>query len=135
MAVNVLIVDDSAVMRQVIAKVLRLCGAPVAAVHQAANGVEGLACIAKNPIDLVLVDINMPLMNGLEMLGLLRANAETSDVPVIVISTDGTESRAAEIRNLRAELVQKPFSPESLGDAIRRVLGVKDEERDENGAS
>jgi two-component system chemotaxis response regulator CheY len=133
-ALNVLVVDDSAVMRTMISKVLRLCGTPIGAVYQASNGSEGLETLSRNRIGLVMADINMPVMNGIEMIQRMRANPQMEALPVIVISTDGSETRSIEIGALGARLVQKPFSPETLRDAINAVMGVKDDERSEGRA-
>lgn len=75
MALNVLVVDDSAVMRGIIIKTLRLSGLPLSDVHQAANGEEGLKMLDQHWVDLVMVDINMPVMNGEEMLDRAPAGA------------------------------------------------------------
>jgi two-component system chemotaxis response regulator CheY len=123
MALNVLIVDDSAVMRQMIAKTLRLCGIPIGEVEQAANGLEGLRMLEGKRFDLILVDINMPLMDGDAMIRRVRGNEETAGVAVIVISTDGSAARIEMMRRQGAGFVQKPFSPEILRDRIVEVLG------------
>ena len=87
MSLNILVVDDSAVMRAMIVKSLRLSGVPVSEVHQAANGEEGLQALDDNWIDLALVDINMPIMDGEQMIDRMRDNPETQNLPVIVVST------------------------------------------------
>lgn len=124
MALNVLVVDDSAVMRRMIVKTLELCGVPVGELHQAANGAEGLKVLQEHWVDLVLVDINMPVMNGEKMIERLRENAETRDTAVIVVSTDGSAARAEMLERQRAGFVHKPFTPEILRDAILRTTGA-----------
>ena len=93
MAVNVLIVDDSAVMRAMILKTLQMSGLPLGEIHQAGNGQEGLDALDQHWIDLALVDINMPVMNGEEMIDRMRENPDTKDIRVVVISTEGSETR------------------------------------------
>ncbi|MDM7915804.1 MAG: response regulator [Candidatus Eisenbacteria bacterium] len=126
MALNVLIVDDSAIMRQMILKTLRMCGLPIGEVHQAGNGREGLEVIARQWIDLLLVDINMPVMNGQEMIERLRERPEGRDMAIIVVSTDGSEARIEMMQRQGASFVQKPFSPETLRDRIVEKTGISE---------
>jgi len=127
MAFNVLVVDDSAVMRTMVIKTLRLSGVPVGEVFQAANGEEGLEHLHANWVDLVLLDLNMPQMNGEELLAEIRSNPETTSVAVIVVSTEGSEARIKRIRDLGAQFVHKPFRPEELRAVIRDLTGVSDD--------
>jgi two-component system, chemotaxis family, chemotaxis protein CheY len=122
-SLNVLIVDDSAVMRQMISKILRLSGIPIGAIAHAGNGLEGLRSIEECAFDLVLADINMPLMNGEQMIERIRENPGTAGVPVIVVSTDGSAARVEMMRKRGAGFVHKPFSPETLRDRIIEVMG------------
>jgi two-component system chemotaxis response regulator CheY len=124
MAFNVLVVDDSAVMRSMITRVVRMCGVPLGEFFEASNGEEGLRAIRENWVDLVLLDINMPVMNGEEMLRHLRADPETSAMPVIVVSTESSETRVQALEELGVSFVHKPFAPETLRDTILRVTGV-----------
>jgi two-component system chemotaxis response regulator CheY len=127
MAFNVLVVDDSAVMRTMVIKTLRLSGVPVGEVFQAANGEEGLDALRANWIDLVLLDLNMPQMNGEELLAEIRSHPDTASVAVIVVSTEGSEARIKRIKDLGAEFVHKPFRPEELRAVIRDLTGVSDD--------
>ena len=124
MSLNILIVDDSAVMRALIRKTIGLCGLPLGEVHQAANGLDGIRVIEQHRIDLVLVDINMPVMSGMEMVELLRSKPETKNLPVLVVSTDGSESRVEMILSQGAGFVHKPFTPEILRDKILQTTGA-----------
>lgn len=126
MALNVLVVDDSAVMRRMIIRTLELAGLPLGEVHEAGNGAEGLEQLDRHWIDLALVDLNMPVMNGEEMIERLRANPELADVPVVVVSTDGSETRLARIRPNVNGFVRKPFTPEQLGATIKEIVGPLD---------
>ena len=128
MSLNVLVVDDSAVMRSMVIKTLGLSGIATGEIHQACNGLEGLKLIEKNWIDLVLVDINMPVMNGQEMIEKLRANPDTADLPVIVVSTDGSAARVEMMQHHGARFVQKPFTAELLRDTILQVTGATHDE-------
>src|SRR5512135_283483 len=124
MALNILVVDDSAVMRQMIIKILALSGVPLGDIHQASNGAEGIAVLDSHWVDLVLADINMPVMTGDEMIRRIRANPATRDTAVIVVSTDRSETRVEMLRQAGAGVVHKPFTPEELRDAILQTTGV-----------
>jgi two-component system, chemotaxis family, chemotaxis protein CheY len=133
MALNILVVDDSKVMRSIIIKTLRLSQSELGEVHEAANGQEALRVLDSNWIDLALVDINMPVMDGGEMLDRLRQNPTTADLPVIIVSTEGSEGRQEELRRKGVGFVHKPFTPESLRDAILRTLGGLNEQKTGDG--
>jgi len=124
MPVNVLIVDDSAMMRKMISKTLALSGIPLGEIHEAGNGEEGLRVLENHWVDLVLVDVNMPVMNGQEMLEKLRSRPETADTAVIVVSTDGSTSRIEMMQKQGAGFVHKPFTPETLRDRILEKIGA-----------
>jgi two-component system, chemotaxis family, chemotaxis protein CheY len=123
MAVNVLVVDDSGVMRSMIVKTLRLSGLQIGDIQQAADGQEGLNALSEHWIDLVLVDINMPVMDGEEMIDRMRENSEYIDTPVVVISTEGSEVRVERLREKGALFIHKPFTPEKIRDTIKELLG------------
>ena len=135
MSLNVLVVDDSSVMRGIIIKTLRLCGVPLGEVHEAANGQEGLDVLAKNWVDLALVDINMPVMNGEEMIEKVRENPETRDLQVIVVSTESSETRIEMLQKRDVGFVHKPFSPEVLRNTIAEMIGGIDGERSEESVA
>ena len=97
MSLNLLIVDDSAVMRAMILKTLRMAGLPLGEVHQAANGAEGLAQLQEHWIDLCLVDINMPVMDGEQMIRAVRDDRDLADLPIIVISTESSQTRISRL--------------------------------------
>jgi len=124
MALNVLIVDDSKVMRSMVLKTMKMAQVPLGDVIQAGNGQEGLDALDENWIDLVLVDINMPVMNGEEMIRRMRAAQETADIPVVVISTEGSETRIARLKEMGAAFVHKPFTPEEIRDTIYSLTGL-----------
>ncbi len=123
MAVNVLVVDDSGVMRSMIVKTLRLSGLQVGEIHEAPNGQEGLNSLGAHWIDLVIVDINMPVMNGEEMIDQMRENSEYNDTPVVVVSTEGSEIRVARLMEKGVQFIHKPFTPEQLRDTLKDLLG------------
>jgi two-component system chemotaxis response regulator CheY len=134
MALNVLVADDSAVMRAMIIKTLRLCGLALNEIHEAGNGEEALQTLEHHWIDLVLLDINMPVMNGEEVLQRLQHNPETADIPVIVVSTEGSDLRIAALRQYGAAFIHKPFTPETLRTTVISMTGVCDEQHMEDGS-
>ena len=129
MALNVIVVDDSAVMRAMIIKTLRLSGISFDNIYEAANGEEGLKVLKENWIDLALVDINMPVMNGEEMIDRVRKDEELADLAIIVISTESSETRIEMLEKKGVGFVHKPFTPETLRDVIIKLTGVGDEQQ------
>jgi len=123
-ALNVLVVDDSAVMRAMIVRTLKMSGLAIGEVHEAADGREGLEALDRHWIDLVLVDINMPVMNGEEMIAAVRARAEWADLPIIVVSTEGSRTRIDRLQRQGSRFIHKPFSPERVREVIAEMTGV-----------
>ena len=124
MKLNVLVVDDSAVMRQMVQRTLRMSGIPVGDVHEAGNGREALDVLREHWVDLALLDINMPVMDGEEFLGVVRADEELRALKVIVVSTESSDTRLARLRAHDVEIVHKPFSPEQLRSVVLQVTGI-----------
>lgn len=119
MAYNVLIVDDSPGMRKVIRKILKMSGFEIGECLEAGDGVEALAVVRKDAVDVILTDINMPNMNGEELVVALAADPEYAHIPVIVVSTDQSEERVTRMLAMGARgYVTKPFVPHTLGAAL-----------------
>lgn len=135
MKLNVLVVDDSAVMRQMIIRTLRLSGLPLGEVHEAANGAAALAQVAAHWTDLVLADINMPVMNGEELINRLRESEATRDLPVIVVSSESSEARIDRLTEKNVGFVHKPFTPEAIAEAAKLVLGLSDDQLQAGGGA
>ena len=123
MALDVLVVDDSAMTRKMITKALRLAGIPIRSIVEAVDGVDGWEKAQEFEIGLAILDINMPRMNGIELLDQFRAHAETKDLPILVVSTEGSEVRIDHVRKQRAGFVRKPFTAEALVEAIVEAIG------------
>lgn len=124
MAFSVLIVDDSPVMRGFIRRVMTLSGFEVGECFEAADGEEALAQLQLHPVDVILTDINMPKMNGEELLRRLETDERFRSVPTLVVSTDATKHRILRMLSLGAEgYMTKPFSPEALREELERILG------------
>jgi two-component system chemotaxis response regulator CheY len=122
---KVLIVDDSAVMRKIITRVLRQAEIPCAAIVEAGNGFEGLRKLDSDPdIDLILSDINMPEMNGVDFVRAVRESRAKHELPMIMVTTEGGEAMRESALELGANgYVTKPFTPESIRCALEPFLG------------
>ena len=125
---NILVVDDSAVMRAMIVRTLRLSGLPLGELHEAADGEAALARLRVSWVDLLLLDINMPIMNGEQVIEHLRADPETADLKIIVVSTEGSDTRVGRLAEQGVAFVHKPFTPEQLRDTVLRVTGISHEQ-------
>jgi two-component system chemotaxis response regulator CheY len=121
---KVLIVDDSSVMRKIVERALRQAGLELAEVLEAGNGAEALAEIDKGVPDMILSDINMPVMDGLEFLKNLAKVEAAKGVPVIMITTEGSEARVVEALSAGAKgYLRKPFTPEQVKERVAPLFG------------
>jgi len=119
---RILIVDDSAMMRAMIKRVIKLTDVQVEAIFEASNGAEGLALLEAHDIQLLLTDINMPVMSGAEMLREISLNDRWRGLSRVIISTDGSTARREEAADLDVRCyLEKPFSPEVLRDVLNEV--------------
>lgn len=124
MALNILVVDDSSVMRKMIIRTIHMCGIDIGEVYEADNGKKGLSLLDQNWIDLLFIDVNMPIMDGMEMLNLVRQQPETRDLPILIISTGSNKNRIQEINENRTGFVHKPFTAETLRTKIVEMTGI-----------
>jgi two-component system chemotaxis response regulator CheY len=124
MGISVLVVDDSSVMRAMILKTMRMTDLPLGTIHQAADGREGLSVLTEHPVDLLIADINMPVMNGEEMINRVRKNPDWDRLAIVVISTEGSDTRIERLQSKGAVFIHKPFSPETIRDTVHRMLDV-----------
>lgn len=124
MAFNVLIVDDSSSMRAVIKKTIRVSGFNVGEYCEAGDGKEALEVLSNKWVDLVLSDINMPNMNGLELIAAMKKNELMSSIPVVMVTTEGSETKIEEAIRLGAsKYIKKPFFPEDIKKALQSLVG------------
>lgn len=125
MAYNVMIVDDSKSMRHVIKKVLKISGLDLGEIIEASNGQEALDQLQNHWVDLILCDIHMPVMDGIEFLRHLGTLADLRDVPVVLVTTERNEKRLKEAMALGARgYLSKPFQPEECRSLVLELLGV-----------
>jgi two-component system chemotaxis response regulator CheY len=124
--IRVLIVDDSAVMRKIVERCLRQAGIELKEVVEAGNGAEGLAAVQGGTMDLILSDINMPTMDGLEFLQGLKNLENGRNTPVVMITTEGSESRVVEALSAGARgYIRKPFTPDNIKERVAPLLEAR----------
>lgn len=124
MPFEILIVDDSAAIRKILQRVLQKTDMEIGNIHEAGDGVEALAVLRKTKIDFVLSDINMPNMDGLQLLSQIRAHEEWKAIPVVLITTEGSQTKVMEAAHIGATgYVRKPFTPEQINNVISGLAG------------
>jgi len=124
MSYNILIVDDSRTTRMVISKTLKLAGVSINQLYEAENGKVALDILDENWIDLVLADINMPEMDGVEMIDRMSKDGLLKTIPVVIVSTEGSQTRIEEMRSKGIKAyVRKPFTPEFIKNIVEDILG------------
>ena len=125
MSFNVLIVDDSNAMRAVIRKIISMSGFKMDKCLNAGNGKEALEILVNEWVDVIISDINMPEMSGLELLARLKQDDLYKEIPVIMISTEGSDERMQEAFDCGAQgFIKKPFLPEELRKILYETIGV-----------
>jgi len=120
---KVLIVEDSPTMRQLVSFALkRLHGISIV---EANNGVDGLRKLTSEPFDLVFTDINMPVMDGLKLVSLVRSDPATKDIPIVIITTEGAQEDRDRALALGAnDYITKPIQPNRILDVTRSILNI-----------
>ena len=119
---RILIVDDSAMMRKMIRRVLALLDIPIEEVIEAGNGAEALAVLQAKDVNVLLTDINMPVMTGTELLQAIAGHDRWRNLRRVIISTDGSAARRDEAAGLEVRCyLEKPFSPEVIRDVLTQV--------------
>ena len=120
---DVLVVDDSAAIRKILTRVLRQTGMAIQTIHEAGDGQDALTLMAQHKVALVLSDINMPKMDGLQLLASLKASPQWQHIPVVMITTEGGETKVAEaVRLGAAGYVRKPFTADQIKEKLVGIL-------------
>jgi two-component system chemotaxis response regulator CheY len=126
MPITALIVDDSSVMRKIVERSLRQAGLDLCKVFEAGNGAEALSVLQGDKVDLILCDINMPVMDGLEFVKQLAGVENARGTPVVMITTEGSEAHVVQALSAGARgYIRKPFTPEQVKEQVIPVLGGK----------
>jgi two-component system chemotaxis response regulator CheY len=123
MSIDILIVDDSITIRAMIKKALQLSLPDLGQVYEAENGILALARLAEKEVGLIMTDLNMPRMDGLQLIEKIKRQPKFANIPIIVISTDGSTERLSELeqQGIRGYL-RKPFRPEQLKQVLSEIL-------------
>ena len=121
-----MIVDDSSVMRKIVERSLRQAGIDLVEVREAGNGAEALTTLKGARVDLILCDINMPVMDGIEFLRQLQGVDNAKTIPVVMITTEGSESHVVQALSVGARgYIRKPFTPEQVKEHVIPLLDDK----------
>lgn len=125
MTLDVLIVDDSPIMRALLKRTLEMCGQPPEHLHEAGDGIDALKCLHQRDIAIALIDIHMPRMNGIELVRLMSQDPRLRSVLVAVVSTDAHRKDLLPFVALGVRVaVRKPFSPEQVRDVFRSLVNL-----------
>jgi two-component system chemotaxis response regulator CheY len=117
--IDILIVDDSAAIRKILQRVIRQADIPIGNVIEAGDGKEALEALKTQTVGLILSDINMPNMDGIEMLGHIKASETLKNVPVVMVSTEGSQAKVLEAVQLGAAgYVRKPFNADQIKEKL-----------------
>jgi two-component system chemotaxis response regulator CheY len=123
MGYNVLIVDDSVIIRKMVAKTLRISDLDISEYYFAENGRQGLEKLEAHWIDIIFADINMPEMNGMEMIEEMKRRDLLDQVPVVIISTERSRERIEALKAMGiGAYLQKPFVPEEFARVVKNLL-------------
>ena len=121
--IRTLIVDDSSVMRKIVERALRQAGLDALVVLEAGSGVDGLEVLKTTAVDLILSDINMPAMDGLEFLRQIRAQNLAVGIPVVMITTESSEEHVKQAIEAGAKgYIRKPFTAEQVKERVLPLL-------------
>jgi two-component system chemotaxis response regulator CheY len=122
---TILIVDDSAMMRKVVLRTLKMAGVDYETVIEAGDGAEGIALLKEHTVALIMCDINMPVMSGLEMIEVIKAQGLAQGVPIVMVTTEGSEAevRQAILAGARG-YIRKPFTVEHIESNVKPLLAA-----------
>ena len=123
MSIKAMIVDDSSVMRKIVERSLRQAGLDISKVLEAGNGAEALGVLQTETVDLILSDINMPVMDGIEFIRRVQGKTPPVDAPIVMITTEGSESHVVQALQLGAKgYIRKPFTPDQVKEHVIPLL-------------
>jgi len=123
MALNILVVDDSTAIRKILIRVLRQTALAIGEIFEARDGLEALDIVRNHTLNLILSDINMPNLDGLGLLAELKGSDQWRSLPVVMITTEGSEEKVSQaIRLGSAAYIRKPFTAEQIQEKIGALL-------------
>ncbi len=118
---SILVVDDAGSMRGLIAMTLRSNGYEAV---EACDGLDGLDKLTQNKFDMILTDLNMPNMNGIEMIRQIKAQAQYRFIPIVMLTTESEESKKQQGQQAGAKAwIVKPFKPDTLLNVVKKIIG------------
>ena len=121
---DILIVDGSPLIRRCIRKAADVAGLNSERIYEAANGQLALELIAQQAVDIVFLDLNMPVMDGETFLRSIRSTQEHAKLPVVIVSTESNQECLDRLKELGiADYLHKPFEPEKLRQLVVRIMG------------
>ena len=125
MGYRILIVDDSEIIRKIVRKSIGMSGLDVGEIFEAENGLQALKVLDNEWVDIVLADLNMPEMSGMELVEKMSADNLLVSIPVVIVSSEHSETRIEDLKKkgIRA-YIKKPFRPENFRDIVTEVLGT-----------
>ncbi len=124
MALNVLVVDDSSTFRSVVGKALSLADIPLSEIYQAGNGEEALEVLNGNWVDLIFLDINMPVMDGGEFVERIRDDPVLSSIPIVVLTSEGSTPRIDRLKSAGVKAyLRKPCKPRAIQEVVEKIVG------------
>ena len=119
MAKSLMIVDDSATMRKIVLRTVRMSGIEFGDTSEAGNGVEALEKLNADPVDIILCDVNMPEMSGPELVKKLRESSDFEDTKIIMVSTESSQDFIDQVMADGANgFITKPFTPEKFKEKL-----------------
>jgi two-component system, chemotaxis family, chemotaxis protein CheY len=125
MEADVLVVDDSAAIRKILQRVLRQTGMSIGNIFEAGDGEEALQVLNGQKVSLIMTDINMPKMDGIQLLAALKAAPAWHDIPVVMVTTEGGEAKVGEaVRLGAAGYVRKPFTADQIKEKLAGILSA-----------
>ena len=128
MSYRILVVDDSPISRHIVCRAISMSGVDVGLIMEANNGREALDLLSKTWVDIVLADLNMPVMSGVEMVAEMAKNDFMAQTPVVIISSEKSEKRMEEMLRLGARsYLGKPFRPEQIKQVVGELLREREE--------
>lgn len=123
MAKSLMIVDDSATMRKIVMRTVRMSGLQFDRTEEAGNGVEALEKLSKETVDVMLCDVNMPEMNGTELVKKVRENDAYKNIKIVMVSTESSDEFINDLLSNGADAyITKPFTPDKFQDKLAPLL-------------
>lgn len=123
MSTSLMIVDDSATMRKIVMRTVRMSGLKFERIEEAGDGVEALAKLEQDPVDVMLCDVNMPEMDGRELVRKIRASESYRELKIVMVSTESAEDFIEELLGSGANAyITKPFTPDKFQDKLAPLV-------------